>query len=252
MLPNQASSSRSNSSSVTKSLASGRSLARSFLCVGFAFSGAAPGRASGDASVPRTTTGRRRSRCSTRGSTLTLYGGSVFTRWIGCAVEQPVDVLGLAAVAAEQPVVAEDPQVAGLGDRLVRRRGDVVGIGQALVTSRSTQPAPVRLGRSRAGQVEVQCLELASSSGSRSKSQSASVGGLVVGDAVGLDLRRRQAAATCTGTCFRPSFWAAFQRVWPTTITPSLVDHDRLAEAELPDRRGHRVDGPSLSRGLLS
>ena len=61
-----------------------------------------------------------------RGSTFTLYGGSVLTRWIVCAAEQPVHVLGLAAVAAEQPVVAQQDQFARLGDRLVGRLGNLV------------------------------------------------------------------------------------------------------------------------------
>ena len=43
-----------------------------------------------------------------QGSTLTLYGGSVLTRWIG-RVEQAVHVFGLRAVAAEQSVFAENP-----------------------------------------------------------------------------------------------------------------------------------------------
>ena len=133
MLPNQASSSRSNSSSVTKSLASGRSLARSFLSVGLALLGM-PGQV--ERLVVRRCL-RRRTRPAAMALLLTaarpstLYGGSVLTRWIGCAVEQAVDVLRLAAVAAEQAVVAEDPQVARLGDRLVGRRGDVVRVGQA-------------------------------------------------------------------------------------------------------------------------
>ena len=61
-----------------------------------------------------------------RGSTFTLYGGSVLTRWIDGAVEQAVHVLGLAAVAAEQAMVAQNPQVARLGDRLVGRLGHFV------------------------------------------------------------------------------------------------------------------------------
>ena len=49
-----------------------------------------------------------------RGSTFTLYGGSVLTRWIFGPVEQPIHVLGLAAVAAQQPVVAQDHRSPGL------------------------------------------------------------------------------------------------------------------------------------------
>lgn len=50
----------------------------------------------------------------------------------GRTVEQPVDVPRVASVAAEQPMIAENPQVARLGDRLVRRLGYLVGIGQTV------------------------------------------------------------------------------------------------------------------------
>ena len=47
-------------------------------------------------------------------------------------VEQPVDVLRIAAVAAEQTVIAEDPQIAGPRRRLVGRFGDFVRIALAV------------------------------------------------------------------------------------------------------------------------
>ena len=49
------------------------------------------------------------------------------------AVEQSVHVVRFAAVAAEQSVLAEYPQVARLGDGLIRRRGDLVRITQTLL-----------------------------------------------------------------------------------------------------------------------
>ena len=65
-----------------------------------------------------------------RGSTLTLYGGSVLSRWIPGPVEEPRDVLRARAVPAEEPVPAEDDQIAPLGRGLVRGLGDLVGVGQ--------------------------------------------------------------------------------------------------------------------------
>jgi hypothetical protein len=49
----------------------------------------------------------------------------------GLAAQESVHVLVLAAITAKQAVIAQDPQVAGLRDRLVGRLGDVVGVGQA-------------------------------------------------------------------------------------------------------------------------
>ena len=69
----------------------------------------------------------------------------------GGAVEQPVHVLGLAGVAAQQAVLAEEPQVAGLRDRLVGRLGDVVGVGPGRRSSRTPAAAAARRRRSRSG-----------------------------------------------------------------------------------------------------
>jgi hypothetical protein len=48
------------------------------------------------------------------------------------AIQEPVHVLGLARVAAEQPVVAQEPQVAGPRDRLIGRVGHLVRIAEPL------------------------------------------------------------------------------------------------------------------------
>jgi hypothetical protein len=48
----------------------------------------------------------------------------------GHAVEEPVEVGLGARIPAEEPMLAQDPEVTCLGHRLVRRLGDVVGIGQ--------------------------------------------------------------------------------------------------------------------------
>ncbi len=48
------------------------------------------------------------------------------------AVEQPVDVVRLRAVAAQQAVASQDPQIAKTCDRLVRGLRNLVRIGQAV------------------------------------------------------------------------------------------------------------------------
>ena len=83
----------------------------------------------------------------------------MLTNWIVGAGQQPIDVLGLAAVAAEQPMVAENPQVARLGDRLVGRLGHLVRIGQAVLHARVEHLRQVVLGEAEQVQVEVHALE---------------------------------------------------------------------------------------------
>ena len=47
-----------------------------------------------------------------------------------CAVKQSVDMLWVAAVAAEQAMLTQDPQVARLGDGCIRRRRNIVRIAE--------------------------------------------------------------------------------------------------------------------------
>ena len=108
------------------------------------------------------------------------------------AGQQPVDVLGLAAVAAEQPMVAENPQVARLRDRLVGRLGHLVRIGQPLLHARVEQLRQLVLREAEQLQVEVHPLEFRQLDRQQLVIPVRQVGRLVVGDAVGLDLRRRQ------------------------------------------------------------
>ena len=51
-------------------------------------------------------------------------------------IQQPVEVGFGAGITAEQPMVAEEPEVTRLRDRLVRRLGHVVGVCQAVLRLR--------------------------------------------------------------------------------------------------------------------
>ena len=161
----------------------------------------------------------------------------------GGAVQQAIHVLGLAAVAAEQAVVAEEPQVARLRDRLVGRLGHVVGVGQALVRLRPEQPQQLVGGEAGQVQVEVHLLELGQLERQLVVVPARHRGRLVVGDAVRLGLRRRQA----DGHVDRDFFQAQLQRRLVARVADDddalLIDDDRLAEAELLDRRRHGVHG---------
>ena len=76
-------------------------------------------------------------------------------------------------------------------------------------------------------------------------------GRLVVGDAVGLDLRRRQVR----GDVDRDLLQAELLRRLPARVADDDhavgVDDDRLPEAEFPDRRGDRVDSVVVDAGIL-
>ena len=59
-----------------------------------------------------------------------------------------------------------------------------------------------------------------------------------------------RSVATWTGTFSRPSFCAAFQRVWPTMITPSASTTIGWRKPNSRMRRGHGVDGVVVDAGV--
>ena len=107
-------------------------------------------------------------------------------------VEQPVHVLGLAAVAAEQTVLAENPQVAGLGDRLVGRLRHLVGVAEPFRDARIEQPGQFVGVEAQQPQVEVRGLQVGQFERQQLEVPLGERGRLVVGDPVGLDLLGRQ------------------------------------------------------------
>ena len=208
----------------TKSLASGRSLARSFLLRRLGLLGM-------PSEVELLVMRRALERADrpaamallVRGSTFTLYGGSVLTRWIAAPSSSRSTSSGLLL----------SPQSRRWSPRIHRSPGCVIASsGGSGTSSGSHQPVlhvrrpaawPARPGsKPEQVQVEVQLLQV----GQFDRQQVVVPVGerrrLVVGDAVGLDLRGRQVRRR-RGPALRsrPSFSAAFQRVWPTMITPS-------------------------------
>ena len=176
MLPNQASNSRSNSSSETKSLASGRSLARIFFGPSFVL----PLPASNEL-LPAAIA------FLLRGSTLTLYGGSVLTKWIFAPASSRSTSSAFDRVATQQTVVAEDPKVAGLRDRFVRRFGNIVRIGQSLLDAGIEQLGEFIGIETKQFAIETDCLQFADFDRQQVVVPLRVLAGSVVGDAVGLD-----------------------------------------------------------------
>ena len=184
-----------------------------------------------------------------RGSTFTLYGGSVFTRWIGAPSSRRSRSSTLAAVAAEQPVVAEDPQVARLRDRLVGRLGDGV---QILLASCIARIATSASCATRFIASSSKPVSAARSSGSDGQDLAQLHDVPLAVDPVQGDVRapgtaRRLRSTSTTGTSVRPRRRAASTRWWPPiSIRSRATHHDGLDEAELLDRpheRGHLVVG---------
>jgi hypothetical protein len=58
--------------------------------------------------------------------------------------------------------------------------------------------------------------------------------------------------ATWTGAVSIPSFFAAFQRVWPTTMTPSASTTMGCRKPNSRMERATASTAPSLSRGFFS
>ena len=68
-------------------------------------------------------------------------------------IQHPLDIGQHRGIAAEQPVITQHPQIARLGDRLLRQRRCLIVIGQALLPARQQ---PFQLARAEADQAEVE------------------------------------------------------------------------------------------------
>jgi tryptophan-rich sensory protein len=65
-------------------------------------------------------------------------------KWVAVAqapyfVRVPVHILGFTAIATQETMLSQQPQVAGLRDRLIRRFGDGIGVGLTCVGPRVQQ-----------------------------------------------------------------------------------------------------------------
>ena len=255
MLPNQASSSRSNSSSDTKSFASGRSLARSFFVRRLGLlRDAGTGPEPGDASLFAGTN------CSPaamalfdRGSTLTLYGGSVFTRWIAAPSSSRSTSSGLLL----------SPQSSRWSPRIHRSPGCVIASSGGSGTSSGSvrpscdiaveQAAPVPPARSPAGPGRSPC-----PSGRPTRAAAARnptrrcVAVWLSAMRYALICAGVRSVATWTGTCCQPELLRRLAAGVADDDHAVGVHDDRLAEPELLQRGGDGIHGGVVDRGGCS
>ena len=159
------------------------------------------------------------------------------------AAEQAVHVFRFAAVAAQQAMFAEYPQIAGLGGRLVGRLGYVVRIGLAGVALGIQQPQHFVVREAGQVQVEVHLLQLSQFLGQPVVVPVGDGRRLVVGDAVCFGLGRRQAAGDMNGHLGHVQLDGRLVARMADDDDVVLIDDERLAEAEFLDRCRHGVHG---------
>lgn len=152
----------------------------------------------------------------------------------GRALKQAVYVLGLAAVPAQQAVVAENPQIAWLRCRSIRRGRHVVGIGQTLLHVAAHQPRQFLLVEAQQVKIEIHLLQRRQLDGQQFVVPLGDGSSLVVGDAVGFNLRFAQVR----GDVDRHLRQAQLLRCLPTGVPDDdhafTIHDDGLAEPELP------------------
>ncbi len=169
----------------------------------------------------------------------------------GGAVEQAVHVLRLAGVAAQQAVLASSHRSPGCVTASSGGSGTASGsvcpsfVSDPSSRSSSSAEKPVKV------EVEVHLLQLGQLADQLVVVPGRQRRGLVVREPVRLDLGRRQAH----GHVDRDRVQAQLQRRLVARVADDddavLVDHDRLAEAELADRRGDGVHGGVVPPGVV-
>ena len=152
------------------------------------------------------------------------------------AVEQPRHVVGVRRVAAQDPVVAQAPELARLDVRLLGRLGHLVGVGQPglrLAGRRGRRAA-------RAGPASSTVTSARSAfSFSSSRPAIAPIGSRVARTSASSSGSR---STYRTGTVGSPRDRASATRAWPSTTKPGApVDEDLLDPADRVERAGERV-----------
>jgi hypothetical protein len=167
------------------------------------------------------------------------------------AAQQAVDVFGPAAVAAEETVVPQQPEVARSGRRFVRRCRHGVRVGQPGRALRLEQLH--QLVRREPGQahLEVQLLQFGQFEGQAVVVPRGQLGGLVVGQPVGLQLGGGQARGDVDRHGLQAKLQGRLIRGMADDDHALFIDDARLAEAEFLNRRGDGLDGLVIVAGIV-
>ena len=160
------------------------------------------------------------------------------------AAEHPLDVGQHRGVAAQQAVVAQDPEVARLADRLLRRLRDLVLglIARRLAVGERQQP--LQLGGVEADQVEVEALVPQPRQLLRQQRvvPAGLQGELVVGDQVRPLLRLAEVLEPDHRHLGEPELARREQPAVAGEDAALLVDQDRVGPAELDHRGRDLID----------
>jgi hypothetical protein len=158
------------------------------------------------------------------------------------ASEQAINLFGLAGVSTVKPVIAQDPQITRLRDRIFWRLRNGVGVGETRRDLRTREF--LQLLSSEAENIEVES-HLLQFGQFFDKSIVVSVGDLgrfVIGDAISLDLLGRQFGSDMHRHLFQAELACSLVARVADDDHTMLVQHQRLPKAEFADRLRHRFD----------
>ena len=148
--------------------------------------------------------------------------------------EDTRDIVGIGAVAADQAMIAEEPDIARHADRLLRNVGNVVGIGQALRAA-AGQRQHLELAEAGQRQVEAEASSSPSSSPSSSSFQPAFSASLLSAMTSARFCASLSPASSMTGTVRHAELPRREQPAMSGNDAVVAVDQDRVCPAELAD-----------------
>ena len=188
----------------------------------------------------------RPGRCRWRGFAsppmATFHGGSVKSRCGALRPHQAVHGRGVGAIAAQQPVAAQVPKVARLRERLCRRL-DLVDLRCLAAPLRDAQAGELVAVESGQGEVEVEARQLVQLEVEQLVLPRGLLCRAVVGQAIRLRLRRREARGDVDGYLLEAQLLRRQEPRVPHQHEVLSVDDDGLTPAELPQRARHLGDG---------
>jgi len=148
-------------------------------------------------------------------------------------------------------MVPEHPEVAGLRDRLVRWLRDSVRVGQPLGAGRAEHLLQLRRRETQELQVHVHAAQFGELDGQQFHVPRGQVRDLVVGDAIGPDLRRGEVGRHVDGHGLQSQLLRRLPARMADDDDPFGVHDDGLPEPVLPDGPGDGLDSAVVVAGVV-
>jgi len=167
------------------------------------------------------------------------------------AIQQAVQIRFTAGIAAQEPMVVQDPKVARLGNRLIRRFGDLIRIAISLLDLCIEQLGQFLLVEGQQTHVESSVHQFRQFNGQDFIIPLGQVRGFIIRDAIGLNLLRGQVLGHMDRDLSQAQLQGGLEAGVAADNDAVGINHNGLAEAELLQTGRHGIHGAVIEAGIV-